>query len=63
MCAVGRGFLQLDAQPIDLLRDYAHVRWLDYCAVAYFVTRHAAELATAAAKRAFTESALFTAWQ
>ena len=30
-------------EPTDFLRDYPHMRWLDYCRVAYFVTRHAAQ--------------------
>ena len=29
-------------EPADFLRDYPHVAWLDYCRIAYFVTRHTA---------------------
>ena len=28
-----------EPRPPDFLRDYPHVRWLDYCDVAYFITR------------------------
>ena len=29
-------------EPVHFLRDYPHMAWLDYCRVAYFVTKHAA---------------------